>query len=125
MLSSFAGLLRVASMVICLTVLASFAIFAFDQTSSASTHQQEELNGAAPTAATSSGVAGSSGSAPAHKGAVHSAIDDASNTLTSPFSGITSGSSSQWATHGVNLLLSLVVYGFGLGFLARTIRVRV
>ena len=78
-MSSIAGLLRVASLLICLTVIASFAIFAFDQTSSASTHQQEELNGAAPTA----------------------------------------------ATHGVNLVLALVVYGFGLGFLARTLRVRV
>jgi hypothetical protein len=124
-LSSIAGLLRLASLVICLTVLASFTIFAFDQTSSASTHQQEELNGTPPSAATSSGIAGSSATAPPHKGAVHSAIDNVSNGLTSPFSSISPGSSSQWATHGVNLLLALVVYGFGLGFLARAIRVRV
>jgi hypothetical protein len=115
----------VASLLICLTVIASFAIFAFDQTSSASTHQQEELNGAPPTASTSAGIAASTATSGQHKGALHSAIDSASNGLTSPFSGITSGSSSQWAMHGMNLVLALVVYGFGLGFLARTIRVRV
>jgi len=124
-LVSIAGLLRLASLLICLTVIASFAIFAFDQTSSASTHQQEELNGAPPTASSGSGTTGSGATAPKHKSAVHSAIDSASNGLTAPFSGITSGSSSQWATHGLNLVLALVVYGFGLGFLARTIRVRV
>ena len=125
MVSSIAGLLRLASILICLTVIASFAIFAFDQTSNASTHQQEELNGAPPAASTSTGIGGSTATAPQHKSALHSAIDSASNGLTSPFSGITSGSSSQWAMHGVNLVLALVVYGFGLGFLARTIRVRV
>jgi hypothetical protein len=124
-LSSFAGLLRLASIVICLTVVASFAIFAIDQTSSASTHQQEELNGAAPATTASSASAGTSTSAPAHKSALHSAIDSASNDLTSPFSSISPSSSSQWASRGVNLLLALIVYGFGLGFLARTIRVRV
>ena len=45
--------------------------------------------------------------------------------LTSPFSGIVSASSSEWADHGVRLLLALLVYGFGLGFLARALRVRV
>jgi hypothetical protein len=114
-LSSLAGLMRLASIVICLIVLASFAIFVVDQTGSASTHQQEELGG--------QGVAKPQ-KTPAHKGTVHKAIDDASNELTSPFSGITSGSSSQWAIRGADLLLALIVYGFGLGFLARVIRVR-
>ncbi len=61
----------------------------------------------------------------AHESSLHSTIDDVSNRLTSPFSGLTSGSSSEWVVHGVNLLLALLVYGFGLGFLARVIRVRV
>jgi hypothetical protein len=37
---------------------------------------------------------------------------------------VTSGSSSQWAIRGVNVLLALIVYGFGVGFLARVIRIR-
>jgi hypothetical protein len=124
-LSAFAGLLRLASLVICLIVIASFAIFAVNQTSSASTRQQEALNNGAPTTTTSSGTSSSSKTSAPHESTLHKAIDDASNALTSPFSRITSGSSSQWAIRGVNLLLALIVYGFALGFIARVIRVRV
>jgi hypothetical protein len=123
-LSSFAGLLRLASLVICLIVIASFTIFVVNQTSSASTHQQEELGG---TPATTTVTPGSPPpkTQPPHKSTVHKTIDEASDGLTSPFSGITSGFSSQWAIRGIKLLLALVLYGFGLGFLARVIRVRV
>ncbi len=99
---------------ICLIVIASFVIFAVDQTGSASKTQQEAVSGNVA-AAPASG----------HEGSVHKAIDDAANGLTSPFSAITSGSSSEWATRGTKLLLALIVYGFGLGYLARTLRVRV
>jgi hypothetical protein len=33
-------------------------------------------------------------------------------------------SSSEWTTRSVKLLLALLVYGFGLGYLARVVRVR-
>jgi hypothetical protein len=116
-LSSLAGLMRLASIVICLIVIASFAIFVVDQTNSASTHQQEALGGG-PVATNSHKAS------PTHESTVHKTIDDASNELISPFSGITSGSSSQWAIRSIDLLLALIVYGFGLGFLARVIRVK-
>ncbi len=103
---------------ICLIVVASFVIFAVDQTGSASKTQQEAISG--PVAKAPAG-----GSASSHEGSVHRAIDDAANGLTSPFSGVTSGSSSEWAIRGTKLLLALIVYGFGLGYLARTLRVRV
>lgn len=119
MLSSFAGLLRLASLVICLIVIVSFGIFAINQTEGASARQQRELN-----VGTSAATAAPPKSSSTHKGALHNAIDEASNGLTSPFSGLTSGSSSEWTIHGVNLLLALVVYGFGLGYLARVLRVR-
>ena len=118
-MSSIAGLLRLASLVICLIVIASFAIFAIDQTKSASVHQQQELKVGTKEALTNPPTKAST-----HESSVHEAIDEASNQLTSPFSGITSGSSSEWAIHGVNLVLALAVYGFGLGFLARVVRVR-
>ncbi len=111
--------MRLASLVICLIVIASFAIFAVDQTKGASAHQQQEL-----TVGTRAATGDSPKSAATHESGLHEAIDEASNQLTSPFSGITSGSSSEWAIHGVNLLLALAVYGFGLGYLARVIRVR-
>jgi hypothetical protein len=115
-MSSFAGILKLASVVICLIVVASFSVFAVDQAKGASTHQQEEVN---------KGSAATINSSSAHEGGVHKAIDEASNQLTSPFSGVTSGSSSEWTIRGVNLLLALIIYGFGLGYLARVIRVRV
>jgi hypothetical protein len=115
--------MRLASIAICLIVVASFTLFVVDQTSTASTHQQQELSGSLPAPGASAGT----GSAPSKrdkKSSVHRSIDDASNALTSPFSAVTAGSSSQWVIHGVNLVLALLVYGFALGFLARMIRVR-
>lgn len=100
-------------------VIASFAVFAIDQTKGASAHQQQELAGGRPVE-TAAGK-----SAPAHESGVHKTIDDVSGKLTSPFSGVVSGSSSEWAVRSTKLLLALLVYGFGLGFLARTLRVRV
>jgi hypothetical protein len=114
-------LLGIASVVICVIVIASFLVFAIDQTKSASGHQQEELAGGPPV--TNSSKPASTGTR-AHEGSVHKAIDEASGKLTSPFSGIVSGSSSEWATRGSKLLLALLVYGFGLGYLARALRVR-
>jgi hypothetical protein len=121
--SSIAGLLRVASLVICLIVVASFAVFAFDQVSGASIHQQQELNGGSPTTATAGSV-GSPAPASTHESTLRKTLDEASNALTSPFSGVTSGSS-EWAVRGVDVVLALVVYGFGIGFIARVLRVRV
>ncbi|MGO9490307.1 MAG: hypothetical protein ACLQBB_14940 [Solirubrobacteraceae bacterium] len=114
MLFSIVRLLRIASLIICLIVIGSFVVFAVGQTKTASGHQQEAI--AETTSKTST---------PAHENAVHKALDEASSTFTSPFSGIVSPSSSEWADQGVKLLLALLVYGFGLGYIARVIRVRV
>ncbi len=112
-----AALLRVASRIACLIVIASFAIFAVNQASSASAHQQNEVSGnTTPTASTTS---------PSHEGSVHSVIDEVSSELTSPFSGITAGNTNQWVVRGVGMLMALLVYGLGLGYLARMLRIRV
>ena len=117
MAKQLAKLLKWASVAACLFVIASFAIFAINQTSSASARQQEEVFG---TPRASSGQSGT-----AKKDTAHRVIDDVANELTSPFSSITAGSSSEWVVHGVGLLGALIVYGLGLGYLARVIRVRV
>ena len=121
-MSSIAGLLRLASVVICLIVVASFTIFAVDQAKGASS-QQEPLVRGAPSNTNGEGQS-KSGSSSADESGVHKTVDEASNSLTSPFSGITAGSKSVWTIHGVNLLLALVIYGFGLGFLARVLQGR-
>jgi hypothetical protein len=104
-------LLKLVSMIACLIVLASFAIFVVHQSSSASKHQQDVVAGksSAPASTQPSGL--------------HEAIDEASNELTSPFAGIVS-SSSEWGSRLVKLILALLVYGVGLGFLMRMISVR-
>ena len=118
---------------ICLIVGASFFVFAINQTKSASAQQTEEVNGGKPvaggntTSATTNANATttSTANAPKKENSVHKALDEASSSLTSPFAGIVSSSDSEWATRGIRLLLALVVYGFGLGYLARMLRVRV
>jgi hypothetical protein len=101
-------------------VIASFAIFVANQSKSASAHQTQEIT---------SGSLSSNSSASSHSTAgqstIHKTIDEASEELTSPFAGLVSGSSSEWVIRGVKLLLALAVYGFGLGYLARVLRVRV
>lgn len=113
MVSTIVKLMRMASLLICMIVIVSFGLFVIDQTHTASVHQTQELAGEASSSSTS-----------AHEGTVHKAIDEASERLTSPFAGLVSGTSSEWASRGGKLLLALAVYGFGLGFLARVLRVR-
>jgi hypothetical protein len=114
--TSLAKLLRLVSWVICLIVLASFLIFVVEQTSSASTHQQEALI---------EHPSSTGAPAPKHEGTVHKKIDETSDFFTSPFAGVVSGSNSEWVIHGVKTVLALLIYGFALSYLARVIRVRV
>jgi hypothetical protein len=93
----------------CGLVLASFVMFARDQLANASVHQQNAL--ASPNARTVPTV-------PAHHGQPRRFIDGAAQKLTSPFSSIVQ-SRSQWVLHAVPALIAILVYGGGLGFLAR------
>jgi predicted PurR-regulated permease PerM len=118
--SALAKLLRTTSIAICLIVIASFAVFAVNQTKSASNHQQEQL----ATPAEAAQRAAAPVPPKHHESSVHEVLDEVSGELTSPFAGLASGSS-EWANRGAELLLALLVYGFGLGYLARVLRVRV
>ncbi len=110
--SSLVGLLALAGRLACLIVIAWFVVFAVDQTGSASARQQSEVNGRPATA-------------PTHESSLHRKLDDVAETLTSPFAGVVSGSQSQWTIHAVETVLALLVYGLGIGFLVRFVRVRV
>jgi hypothetical protein len=111
------GLLRLASRIICLIIIASFVIFAVNQTGNASKGQQREVS-------SGSSQGGSSAPESKHEDTVHKTLDEISDELTSPFAGLTSGLTSQWLIRSIKLLLSLLVYGFGLGFIARLVSVR-
>lgn len=119
-MSSLTALMRLASRVICLIVIAWFVVFVVNQASTASTHQQNEV-----TQGTSPATNESTASVAKHESTLHRTLDETANALTSPFAGIVSGSNSEWTIHIVKTLLALLVYGFGLAFLARFLRVRV
>jgi hypothetical protein len=129
MFAPLAKLMRLAALSISLVTIASFALFAVNETESASAHQQRVLNGEVPVSEASpeAGRSTPASRAPAatkKSHGVRGVIDDVSEALTSPFSGATSGSSSEWVKRAANLGLALLVYGFGLGYAARFMRVR-
>lgn len=119
MLSTLAAALRLASIVLCLIVGVSFALFVINQTSEASKHQQHVVNSPDEEPHSFSYT-----STRNEKASPRKTIDELAEAVTSPFSGITESWSSEWSKRGVLLLLTLVIYGFGLGFIARVIRVR-
>ncbi len=107
--------LRIASLVSCLIAVAWFVTFAVQQSGTAAAHQASEIY---PGPAQSSQTQ----PAPAKEGELRKTINSAFKTLSSPFSSLASGWSSQWKIHIVDTLLALLVYGFGVGFIVRMLR---
>jgi hypothetical protein len=105
--------LVIIAWVCCGLVLASFALFVHDQLKQGSTHQVALLNNnvALVTAA------------PKQVGQPRRFIDGARHDLTSPFASVVS-SDSKWVNQLVPDVLALLVYGGGIGFLARYSRGR-
>ena len=102
--------LRLTAFACCVLIVASFAMFARDQMAGASQHQQTELvAGAHPTAASST---------PVKHAQPRRLIDSVAKDLTRPFDAIVQ-SSNLWVKHGLPTLFALLVYGLGLGYLAR------
>jgi len=99
------------SFVCCGFVLASFGMFARDQLAGASANQQNAIATNVPTKP-------AEGPTGTHHGQPRRFIDSAAKSLISPFSSIVQ-SSDQWVNHGIPTFFGLLVYGFGLGFLAR------
>lgn len=103
----------IVSMVACLFVVASFTMFATDQFGGASERTQQVVLDQSPTA-------------PAAKkaGEPRKTIDEVAEKLRSPFDGLVHAAKSEWVRETVPTLLALLVYGFGLGYLARYARAR-
>jgi hypothetical protein len=116
----FERLLTTVAIAVSLVVVASFVLFAVDELNGASSRNQakltQDLEANPPPAAEQQRER--------DHGAVREAIDDANDVLVSPFDGIVSNDDSRWAQRGVPALLALLVFGFGLGFLARFSRGR-
>jgi hypothetical protein len=90
-------------------VLASFVMFAHDQISGAAKTQATEVNGPVQSQQTRT----------KHQvGEPGRFITGAASKLTAPFRSIIQ-STSAWVQQGVPTIIALLVYGVGLGFLAR------
>lgn len=100
------------ALVCCALVASSFVLFARDQLDGASKHQQSELAAGVP-ATTPSGIP-----AVHHPGQPRRFIDGAAHALTAPFRSLIE-SDNQWAVRGFSTLCALLVFGVGLGYLAR------
>src|SRR6478672_7458429 len=118
MISTLGRCIRLISMAICLVMVAWFVVFAVDQTKNASGHQQEQISEANTPAAQREADEQREHQ---RKSGVHEALDEVAEDVSSPFSSLVSGSS-EWLENGERLGLALLIYGFGLGFLARTLR---
>jgi len=101
----------IVAFVCCALCFTSFALFARDQLAGASEQQQQELV---------SGPATASNPQPARpeKAQPRRFIDGAAKTLTSPFRSLVSANS-VWVQELVPTLCAFLVYGVGLGYLAR------
>jgi hypothetical protein len=103
-------ILKWASLICCLFMVLSFGLFAEHQVAGAATRQAAEVE---------TGQLTSRPAAAVHKTAQpRRFINGVAGDLTSPFSGVIS-SDNAWVRQGIPTLLGLLVYGFGLGYLAR------
>jgi hypothetical protein len=107
-------LLTLAAWICCGLLLCSFALFANDRLAAGSSHQTAEVLGATAPA--------SPPPRPRPEGQPRRLIDAGAAALRSPFDGLVQ-SDSAWVRRGLPTLLALIVYGFGLGYLSRLLRV--
>jgi hypothetical protein len=117
------GPLRAAALVASAIVLVGFALFALDETREASVRTAQEVAGLEATRAAVPNPEEERARERAHS-PVREAIDDANDILLAPFS-FAEPSGNAWARRGVPAVIALVVYGFGLSFLARFAKGRV
>jgi hypothetical protein len=111
-------LLRFAAIVCSLLVVAGWGWFAVDETSAASQQSQAEIAGQMA-AQTPSPDPDAERDREKVNSPAHEYVDDANDVLLRPFTAAAEGSSSKWVRRSIPALLALLVYGLGLGILAR------
>jgi hypothetical protein len=106
--------LRLISVVCTLVLLVSFGMFASDQAGSGSKKTVAEIG-----SNDESNARSGTSTEPAKKhGSVRTAIDDVNDKLVAPFNGVVA-TDSPWAKHISESVLAFLVFGLGVGFLAR------
>lgn len=117
-LDMFESTLRTLAIVCSALVVVSFGLFAIDETRAASDQTAAEVAGRDATRTADPSPAQELARERAH-GDVRELIDDGNDLLVAPFSGVVASGGSRWTRRGVPAILALVVFGFGLGYLAR------
>lgn len=107
-------LLTIASVALSAIVALGFLAFAVDELGNASRHQQNEI--------VNPNAQQKQARDARHSGA-RRLLDHANDIVLKPFANVTH-SSNGWVRRGAPALLALLLYGLGLGFLARAIRQR-
>jgi hypothetical protein len=102
--------LKLLSFLCCALVIASFAMFARDQMAGASANQQTVLASGSNTPPRTAAA-----KPPAQP---RRFIDSAAKSLTAPFDAVVQ-TNNVWVKHGLPAVFGLLVYGLGLGYLAR------
>ncbi len=116
-LNFLVGLVRIASWIACLIILVAFILFATNQANAATSQQIAAL-----------GQPGNISAAPANKPSSSSTtlrqkVMNVSDTLTSPFHNVF-GTTSAWGLHISQLVIALLLYGFGVSFVLRALAMR-
>jgi len=111
--------IRWAAIIVSAIVLVSFGLFAIDQTREASTDTRAQI--ADSNQANDPGAAAAAEKAKertTQHSEVRTKIDEANDAITSPFEGIVT-SDNIWVERTIPALLALLLFGVGLGYLAR------
>lgn len=110
--------LRFAAIACSIIVVLGWGLFAYGETRAASDLSATESSGRVAARAPDPSPDQERAREKAHSKA-HELVDDANDILLSPFASISDDSSSKWARRTVPAVIALLVYGLGLGFLAR------
>lgn len=120
----FEGPVRLFSILATTVVLLSFGAFAIDEARSGSESSQAGI--ARETLVASAEPSGYAAPTPAQEreresdnSGAREWLDDGNDVLLAPIAFVSEDNASAWMRRGVPALVALLVYGFGLGFLAR------
>jgi hypothetical protein len=117
------GLLRTVAVVASAIVLLSFTLFALDETRGAERQSADAVAALDATRFSEPSPQEERARERAHS-RVREAIDDADDILVKPVAFVVDGVDSSWVRRGVPTVLAVLLYGFGLSFLARYSRGR-
>lgn len=100
-------------------VVVSFGLFTIDETREASATTRVRIADSGSRERDAEALATADAVARRKHSNVRRTIDDVNEQITSPFAGLVSADDNRWVQRGVPALLALLVFGVGLGFLAR------